>query len=302
MSHQIPPAHPIAHANAANQQQPFLYGYPQGLVPLAYPPGLPPPPFAHPYPNSHSQFTQPPPPMPNSYGQYPTFGFPVVPSALDPVQTSALRSKDRPNRQIRPGGMVISTLSTESYLPLSQCAVFAFQVDVLDGEQRETFQTDTEVSWGEFRGRIVRSLGDPEKVQLSGKIVGDGRWGVLNGDEGLEEVLRRICQKATNARTKPVALEVKNMVVSYFLIFKMKSTHSPTYDRHDLHPKRVKLWGNAHARTTYHQSWNLTTTRHHSIMLTSSLKRPPAAKATRAIASSLERAVLTITIASRTRR
>lgn len=139
-------------------------------------------------------------------------------------------------------------------------------------------------------------------MQLSGKIVGDGRWGVLNGDEGLEEVLRRIGQKATNARTKPVALEIKNTAVSFFLIFEMKSNHSPTYDRHDLHPKRVKLWGNARARTTYHRSWNLMTMQRRSITLTSSLKRPPIAKPIRAIASSLERVVPTITIASRTRR
>lgn len=178
MSHQIPPAHPIAHANAANQQQPFLYGYPQGLVPLAYPLGLPPPPFTHPYPNSHSQFMQPPPPMPNSYGQYPAFGFPVAPSALDPAQISALRSKDRPNREIRPGGTLISALSTEPHLPLSLYVQFS--------RSRLMFLT---VSKGRHSRLIQRSPGEnfeaasSEASAIQRKCNSQGRLSAMGGGE-----------------------------------------------------------------------------------------------------------------------
>ena len=92
--------------------------------------------------------------------------------------------------------------------------MFAFQIDVLDGEQSETFHADTDIMWAEFRNRIVRILGDPHKVQLSGKIVGEGKWGILDGAEGLGALMQRLVQKANNARTKAVALEVKNKAVS----------------------------------------------------------------------------------------
>jgi hypothetical protein len=40
--------------------------------------------------------------------------------------------------------------------------------------------------------------------------------GVLNGVDGLTGMMQRIAQKASNARTKPVTLEVKNTAVSTF--------------------------------------------------------------------------------------
>ena len=85
---------------------------------------------------------------------------------------------------------------------------------MLDGEKKETFQADTEITWVEFRDRVAGILGNPQEVRLSGKIASDGKWAVLNGVEGLEEVMRRVFQKASNARTKPVGLEVKNTAVS----------------------------------------------------------------------------------------
>ena len=57
-------------------------------------------------------------------------------------------------------------------------------------------------------------LGEPQKVQLFGKIAGEGKWGVLNGVEGLKDMMMRVVQKALNTRTKAVALEVKNTAVS----------------------------------------------------------------------------------------
>jgi hypothetical protein len=106
--------------------------------------------------------------------------------------------------------------------------VFAFQIDVLDGEQSETFYADTEMPWAEFRDRVVRILGDPHKVQLSGKIIGEGKWGILNGVEGLSGMMQRLVQKANNARTKAVALEVKNTAVSSF--FKKNRQKSNSLD------------------------------------------------------------------------
>jgi Tfp pilus assembly protein PilZ len=70
--------------------------------------------------------------------------------------------------------------------------------------------------WVEFRDRIITILGDPHKVQLSGKVAGEGKWGALNSVEGLGAMMQRLVQKANNARTKAVSLEVKNTAVSSF--------------------------------------------------------------------------------------
>ena len=75
---------------------------------------------------------------------------------------------------------------------------------------------NTEMPWVEFRDRIVRILGDPPKIQLSGKVAGEGKWGALNSAEGLGALMQRLVQKVNNARTKVVSLEVKNMAVSSF--------------------------------------------------------------------------------------
>jgi hypothetical protein len=50
-------------------------------------------------------------------------------------------------------------------------------VDILANEKGENFYADTDMPWVEFRDRVVRLLGDPEKVQLSGRITGEGKWG-----------------------------------------------------------------------------------------------------------------------------
>ena len=70
--------------------------------------------------------------------------------------------------------------------------MFAFEVNILDGEKSETFYADTEMPWAEFRDRVVRILGDPQNVQLSAKIVGEGKMGVLNGAEGVEIILLHV--------------------------------------------------------------------------------------------------------------
>jgi hypothetical protein len=80
--------------------------------------------------------------------------------------------------------------------------VFAFEVDIFDGEKKETFYADTEMPWVEFRHRIIRILGDPQDVQLSAKIVGEGKMGVINGAEGLGHMMQRIIQKASNTGLK----------------------------------------------------------------------------------------------------
>ena len=76
------------------------------------------------------------------------------------------------------------------------------------------FYMDTEMLWVEFQNCIIRILGDLHKVQLSGKIVGEGKWGALNGIKGFGGMMQWLVQKANNARTKVLALEVKNAAVS----------------------------------------------------------------------------------------
>ena len=111
-------------------------------------------------------------------------------------------------------------------LPKLWHLVFVFMVDILANEKGETFHADTEMPWPEFWDHVVRLLGDPEKVQLSGRIAGKGKWGVLNSVDGLIAMMQRIAQKANNTRTKLVTLEVKNTAVSTFNChMKGKATH-----------------------------------------------------------------------------
>lgn len=60
----------------------------------------------------------------------------------------------------------------------------------------------------------MKILGDPQQVHLSRRIAGDGKWVALNGVAELEEIMCRVVQKAGNAKTKSVGLEVKNTAVS----------------------------------------------------------------------------------------
>ncbi len=84
--------------------------------------------------------------------------------------------------------------------------------------------------WVEFQDRIIRILGDPQKIQLAGRITGEGGWGLLNSVEGLGRIMQRIVQKAYNARTKAVALEVKDTAVSLFFK-KQKERQLTWYNR-----------------------------------------------------------------------
>ena len=108
--------------------------------------------------------------------------------------------------------------------------MFAFQIDVFNDEQRETFYADTKMPWVKFRDRIIRILGDPQKVQLAGRVADEGGWGLLNSAEGLGGIMQRIVQKAYNARTKAVALEVKDTAVSLFFK-KQKERQLTWYNR-----------------------------------------------------------------------
>ena len=145
----------------------------------------------------------------------PSLGLSPTP-ALQPQP--APTSKNRPNQEVRPGGIYLVHLHKSMRDSPRPCfVVFAFQIDVLDGEQSETFYADTDMPWVEFRDHVIRILSYPDKVQLSGKIVGEGKWAILSGVEGLGSMMQRLVQKANNARTKAVALEVKNTAVSFIL-------------------------------------------------------------------------------------
>lgn len=219
--------------NGSNPQD-YHHGPPQGdFAPPMFPPGIPRPLYMPQYPQPQPRYTQPMSMMPNPYGMLQYAG-PVNPTSaanqqvprpsLGPSPTPALQpqpaptSNNRPNREVRPGGIYLVHLHKSMRDSPRPCfVVFAFQIDVLDGEQSETFYADTDMPWVEFRDHIVRILGYPDKVQLSGKIVGEGKWAILSGVEGLGSMMQRLVQKANNARTKAVALEVKNTAVSFIL-------------------------------------------------------------------------------------
>ena len=117
-SQMSPPAfgHPMHFANAGNPQE-FHHGPPQGnYMPPIFPSGIPQPQYMRQY-QPHPGYPQPISMMPNPYG-LPAYGGPAAPASvpnqqvplasLGPPPTLALQPqpapKNRPNREVRPGG------------------------------------------------------------------------------------------------------------------------------------------------------------------------------------------------------
>lgn len=124
-----------------------------------------------------------------------------------PIQTQA---KQRPNEEPRPGGKSSAT----TLCMANTSAVFKFQVDVISGHAKREFSAVTDMSWMEFRHQVISHLdshGDP--VELAYKVSGDtGKASHLKNEGDYEMAIGRVYQRASNARTRAVGMEIKNIV------------------------------------------------------------------------------------------
>ncbi|KAG1882071.1 hypothetical protein F4604DRAFT_1536680, partial [Suillus subluteus] len=108
----------------------------------------------------------------------------------------------------------------QQYLPVSarlrpnpepHPGVFSFDIDVITGDMKRGFRGETDMPWDDFKSHVLAYLDAPEEVQLVYNFVGDNsKASHLNNAEAFGIAMDRLCHKASNARTRVVALEVKN--------------------------------------------------------------------------------------------
>ncbi|KAM6497032.1 hypothetical protein JOM56_007505 [Amanita muscaria] len=121
--------------------------------------------------------------------------------------------KQRPNPEPRPGGESELVVEDIEDLLTYLLLVFSFQVDVSDGEARQEFVAETDMTWEVFHAKVLRYLESAAgKVELTCKVSGDtGKAGQMKGEEDYKSALERVRQRAQNARTRAVSLEIKNI-------------------------------------------------------------------------------------------
>jgi hypothetical protein len=95
--------------------------------------------------------------------------------------------------------------------------VFSFQVDVLGSDAKCMFSTETDISWEVFRGRVLAYLENTSgRVELAYKFTGEsGRASQLKDEGDFTAAMARLCQKAANARSRVVGLEIRNIVSAW---------------------------------------------------------------------------------------
>ncbi|KAG1792603.1 uncharacterized protein HD556DRAFT_1209294, partial [Suillus plorans] len=125
--------------------------------------------------------------------------------ASSQAPTSSQASRLRPNPEPRPG-------------------VFSFDIDVIADDMKRGFRGETDMPWEDFKSRVLAFLESAaDDVQLVYKFVGDNsRATQLNDAEAFSIAMDRLCHKASNARTRVVALEVKNAAVKQTTTAKAK--------------------------------------------------------------------------------
>lgn len=91
-------------------------------------------------------------------------------------------------------------------------------MDVTAGDAKRGFRAETDLSWEDFQSRVLAYLDSASKeVQLVYKFAGDTcKASNLSDVECFKGVMEHLCQRASNARTCAVGLEIKN-AVSHFL-------------------------------------------------------------------------------------
>lgn len=205
---------------------PFAYGNPYPVM-SAYPMPSPVhmnhmmPPFANTAPftqapalNVHGVYGQAMPPVVAPLPALATHGYAQIPPQHPIPTPPSVAPKQRPNPEPRPGGESELVVEDIEDLATYQLLVFSFQVDVSDGEARREFVAETDMTWEVFHAKVLRYLESAAgKVELTCKVSGDtGKAGQMKGEEDYRSALERVRQRAQNARTRAVSLEIKNIV------------------------------------------------------------------------------------------
>ena len=85
---------------------------------------------------------------------------------------------------------------------------------MVSGHARREFCAVTDMSWIEFRHRVVSYLDSNDNpVELAYKVSGDtGKAYLLKNEADFEMAIGQVYQRASSARTRAVGMEIKNMV------------------------------------------------------------------------------------------
>lgn len=113
--------------------------------------------------------------------------------------------------------------------------VFKFQVDVVGGDAKREFNAETDIPWEDFRRRVLVHLEDANgPVELACKVTGEtGRASHLKNEDDFKSAMGRLCQKANNARSRAVCLEIRNIVSALFQTIRIHENN--------LQPNRLRL-------------------------------------------------------------
>ena len=87
-----------------------------------------------------------------------------------------------------------------------------FEVDVYEGANKCSFTATTDDSWTDFKNQVVARL-DAMGVHLVFRLSVDTRaWSELGCEADFTTALTRVRAKALTARSRPVSMDVKNLV------------------------------------------------------------------------------------------
>ncbi|KAI0685878.1 hypothetical protein C8T65DRAFT_701336 [Cerioporus squamosus] len=258
---QLPPPAPPAGVNYASRydgppQQPYPPPHQQAYAPPPYPPphqayGYPPqyapppqqyaplPGQQYPPPLPHQQYAPPP-------GQQyaPPPGQQYLPP-LPPPSAPRAPPKPRPNDEPRPG---------DGGTALTSELVFRYQV-IVNGTSKREFTAETDISWDDFRERSIAYLyGTLEPVQLAFKIASNpGKICEVSSAQDFKVAMGLVRTKALAARSKAVAVEVRNTLASYRQLeahVRCKAHHGHCFisrgdgsdNHHRLDHRQMSLW------------------------------------------------------------
>jgi hypothetical protein len=85
---------------------------------------------------------------------------------------------------------------------------------VIGGDAKREFLAESDIPWEDFHRRVLLYLENATgDVELACKVTGDvGKASHLKGSEDFQATMTRLCQKASNARSRAVNLEIRNIV------------------------------------------------------------------------------------------
>lgn len=131
--------------------------------------------------------------------------------ATNQAAPSEFRPKrNYPNKHISEGGMSQSILSRR--LTTNTLEVWLFPVDILEDNNKRTFEARSDMVWKDFKDRIVARL-DAMEVRLNFRLNVDTRaWSELSCEADFTDAMTRVGDKCLVARTREVFMEVKNVV------------------------------------------------------------------------------------------